>query len=982
MKKRFLPLLLLPSLGLCSFATPLGIFAEGGLPEAASVGDTVSIPTKTLSYEGQSKNADILITSPSGAFYSGKELTISETGVYQVTYRATFGDHEEKETHFIRVDYRAQDLFKADGDILVSSGAFSYDESFKGVKATFKNNAALSFRKPIDLNSLSPDTPLVSFLIDSSAVGAADFSTFNITLTDAYNPANYVTINCVDSGTTNTYGEAMYVKAGAAGQTLYGYEKDDNRHSDPSFGSAIRCSFRSIALSGTYNQASFYYDYASQDVYGYPNYEIAPAKRKIVGLSSKADHPTDPFGGFSKGLAYLSFEAKNFNSGSGDVVFTSVAGIDLSQGNYLDEASPEIKVDLAGNLDIPEAVKGRKYKIFEASAFDAYDGDVETEVKVYYLSSEGKKIDVDVEGGYFTPLHIGDYKIVYTAKDRFLNEKEISLSLYCGRASEPLLGLLPFKKVNSVVYDTVSLPSLDDFAVSGGSGTIKKSRFIIDPSGCLLDWQEDKFTPSEVGTYTVRYQAFDYLGQAAISNLKLEVKNLSEPIFLSEISLPVAFVKGEKAVLPESKAKMPGEDNPVDCPVEIYVNDAKLDGHSFVPSGDSVKIAYLASSLKKEFTVPVVDLEQGAKQEKYLYGDGTGKVYENEISFTTSEEGEVTFLRALKSSSLSLRFTLPDMMENETMGVRMNAVSLTLRKEANGYSLTSPSGKQASLSLETDGSIVLSYDNSSRAIKDASGLEVLVLDQDDEGASFSGFEQDITLAFTLSAKRTISLSKINNQSFGTRGRETPADEIGPELSLPSSMPAVKQKLGASVTLPSAFAYDVLNEVSSFLLTLVKPDGSKETLDPSKENLVTFSQYGSYRLEYVATDAKGNSSKSIRLFSVYETEKPSITLTSSLKETYEVNEEIALPNYQVSDNSVDYELVFILLTPDYERIVLLKDQSGSLTYYLDKDDYSSYKVSSTSFKLSKAGRYTLLVIANDRFYNVTTKEITFNVKGAN
>lgn len=981
MKKRFLPLLLLPSLGVSAFASPLGIWASEELPTSASVGDSISIPSKTLTYDGESKSADILITSPSGASYSGSKLSITEPGVYQVTYRAYFGSHEEKETHTIRVDYRAQDLFKANDYASASSGSFSYDPSFKGVKATFKNNGVLTYVKPVDITKFSKESPLVSFIIDPSAIGTADFSTFNITLTDVYDSSNYVTINCVDSGTTNTYGEGMYVKAGANGQTLYGYERDNHRHSDPSFGSAIRCSFRGITLSGNYHQASFYYDYPNQDVYGYPNYEASPAMRKIVGLNSKADHPTDPFGGFSKGLAYLSFEAKNFSSGSGDVVFTSIAGESLDGGSYSDKEAPEIKVDLAGNASIPDAVKGRKYKIFEASSFDSFDGDVETDTKVYYLPTDGKKIDVETEEGYFTPLHVGDYQIVYKAKDRFLNGSEIKLSLYCGKNSNELLGVLPEKKMEGEVYSSLSLPSLDDFSVSGGSGVITKSRFIIDPSGNLASCPLDQFTPTEVGVYTVRYQAFDYLGQAAIGNLKITVRNLASPIFLNEISLPVAFVKGEKASLPEAKAKMPGEKSPLDCPVEIYVNDEKISGNSFLPSGEVAKIAYVASSLKKEFTVPVVDLEQGAKQEKYLYGDGVSSISENEISFTSNEEGEVTFLRSLKSSSLLLKFLLPDMVAGEAMKVRMNNVSLTISKEENGYALASPSGLKTSLTLDNDGSIYLSYDNLTRKVSDASELAILPIEADDEGNAFAGFEEDITLSFALGKDRTVSVSKINNQTFGLRGRSSPLDEIGPELSLPE-MPAVKQMLGASVTLPIVKAYDVLNEVASCELTLVKPDRSTVKLDPSVENVLTFEEYGSYRLEYMASDCKGNTSRTIRLFSVYEINKPTLSLTSSLKESYAPGEEIALPSYEVSDDSSSYVLAYILLTPDYERVMLLKDESGNLTYYLDMDDYSPYKVTSTSFKLSKEGDYTLLAVVRDQFYNVTAKEIKFNVKGAN
>ena len=982
MKKRIFLLLLLSFSGIASFGRPLSLAAEGDLPTSLEVGDSVNIPSKTLTYLDESKTAEVLITSPSGGVYTGNRLTIEEPGVYQVTYRAYFGSHEEKETHEIRVDYRARDLFECNDYVTVKSGSFSYDESLSGVKATFKNNGVLSYRKPVDLAKLGTDTPLVSFIIDPSAIAAADFSTFNINIVDAYDKNNYVAINCVDSGTVNTAGEGMYVKAGAVGQTLYGYETDTNRHSNPSFGSSIHSSFRAMSGSGEYHAAEFYFDYSSLDLYGYPNFISAPKRRKIVGLASKADHPTDPFAGFKTSLAYLSFEAKNFSSGSGDVVFTSIAGTSLDEDKYLDEKAPEIKVDLAGNLVAPDAALYRPYKVFEASSFDEFDADVETDCKIYYLPGDGKRIDVEIGDGYFLPRYIGDYQIVYAAKDRFLNENTLTISLSCLRESKPLLGVLSLNKLETTVYSSVSVPSFEDFVVSGGSGLISKNRLLIDPDGILSSLDSETFVPTKIGTYRVRYQAFDYLGQAVICDLKVTVKNLTSPIFLNEAKLPAAFVQGEKATLPIVQAKTAGETSPVDCPVDIYVNGSKIDGNSFVPTGGEVNIAYVASSLRQEYNVPVVDLAQGSKQENCLYGKGSSSVSENEVIFTATEEGDVTFVRSLKPSELILKFALPDTNEGETMKIKLsdgdNAVSLTVKKEGSGYSLAT-SSSNSELTLDGDGSIYLAYDNIERKISDGSGYDILSLNFDDDGNSFVGFTNDITLSFHLNAGSSIALNKINNQAFGLRGRSSPLDEIGPELSLPS-MPAVKQKMGSSVELPIVKTYDVLNEIASFNLTLIRPDKTQVALDPSVKNTITFDQYGSYRLEYVASDIKGNSSKTIRLFSVYETNPPELSVTSSLKDSYLVGDEIALPDYKISDDSSDYVVTFILLTPDYERIMLLKDESGSITYYLDKDDYSSYRVSSTSFKLKKDGTYTLLIRARDRFYNVTSKEISFTVKG--
>lgn len=985
MKKRLLPLLAFSALGLALSLPRFSVSAEGELPSTLSVGDTLNLPSKSMSYNGESKSAEILILSPSGATYTGNSLTIEEAGVYTITYRAFFGDHEEKETHTIRVDYTPCDLFKANDAVALKRGSFSYDGSLSGVKATFKNSGLLTFAKPLSLNKLGVATPLVSFIIDPSAKGTADFATFNINIVDAYNENNYVTINCVDSGTINTGGEAMYIKAGAVDQILYGYETDTNRHSDPSFGASIRSSFRAISSSGEYHTADFYLDNSALDVYGYPNFLASGKKRKIVGLSSQADHPTDPFAGFTSDLVYLTFEAKSFSSASGDVVFTSVGGMDLSADLFSDSDAPKISLDLAGNTDVPDAVLGRPYPLFEASSFDEFDGDVETQCNVYFLPGDGRKIDVSVDSSQFTPAYVGDYEIRYSSHDRFLNESQESLFVHCGKSSYPLLGTLPYYKTEATAYSAVSLPSLEDFSVSGGSGVIKKSRILIEPNGQLSPLSEDTFTPKDTGAYTIRYQAFDYLNQAVVCDLKVTVNNLVGPIFLGQINLPVAFVSGEETTLPLVEAKMPGETSPVDCPVEVYVNGEKLQGNAFTPEGSSVDIAYVASSERKEYAVPVVDLAQGQKQENILYGKGEATLSENAVTFKASEDGEVHSLRSLKPSELILKFGLPDFVDGDKVGVKLDdgcgAITLFVEKSDGGYKLSSSSRAGVGLTLDGDGDVYLRYDASTKQISDGSGLSVMAIGQTDDGSSFNGFSNGLRLSFLLEEGKSVALSKINNQTFGNRGRDIPQDEIGPEISLPS-LPAVKQKVGSSVVLPKAEAYDVLNAVSTFVLTVVKPDKTKVELDPTLDNTLTFDQYGSYRLEYLATDAKGNSSKTIRLFNAYESNSPTLTLTSSLKESYGVGEEIALPAYTVTDDSQSYVVTMTLLTPDYERVVLLKDDSGAITHYLDKDDYSSYRVSSSSFKLSKEGHYSLLVIARDQFYNVSEKRVEFNVKGAN
>ena len=76
-------------------ATVLCLFAfaanDSTLPEKVFVGDSVTIPDKTLSLNGESKAATVTVTMPDGGLFGGNRIVASLAGKYNVTYSATIG---------------------------------------------------------------------------------------------------------------------------------------------------------------------------------------------------------------------------------------------------------------------------------------------------------------------------------------------------------------------------------------------------------------------------------------------------------------------------------------------------------------------------------------------------------------------------------------------------------------------------------------------------------------------------------------------------------------------------------------------------------------------------------------------------------------------------------------------------------------------------------------------------------------------------
>ena len=78
--------------------------------------------------------------------------------------------------------------------------------------------------------------------------------------------------------------------------------------------------------------------------------------------------------GFTSDLVYCRVKIEEYIAGTGSLVVTKYGKYDLTQDTFEDKEGPEIKIDTLGYdaENLPHAVIGKKYRVFDALAYDLY----------------------------------------------------------------------------------------------------------------------------------------------------------------------------------------------------------------------------------------------------------------------------------------------------------------------------------------------------------------------------------------------------------------------------------------------------------------------------------------------------------------------------------------------------------------------------------------------------------------------------------
>ena len=165
--------------------------------------------------------------------------------------------------------------------------------------------------------------------------------------------------------------------------------------------------------------------------------------------------------------------------------------------------------------------------------------------------------------------------------------------------------------------------------------------------------------------------------------------------------------------------------------------------------------------------------------------------------------------------------------------------------------------------------------------------------------------------------------------------------------------------GTTVTLPTAFAMDVLADSATVTMTVKAPDGNvvKDTdgkelskVTAEKAHRIKIEQYGNYNLEYVATDGTNTTRTIVTSIRVLDETAPELTWKDSVPVLHKVGDKLTFPEIILSDNVTENDKIVTWIT------VIHPD--GTMTH------------EKNSMELSQEGVYEIRFQAMDEAGNIT------------
>ena len=970
------------------------------LTEKVHLGETVPLPDYYVQSGSDMVKAEKRVVAPSGMVYGGNKFVASEPGLYTVEYTVN-GALVHSETCMAYIG--SQDLLSGNALVEVDgikNYRFKEDDAYKGVAVNIQSGAKITYEQEINMASLTKNDLLFEGIVEPRNEGEADFQQMVLTFTDIADDSVYFKVTITDGHADGgTPGSVVYINAGANGQTAGGL----NYNTTPPkwdtttiYGTNVTASFRAELYNGGSNYSvKLYYDANENALY---------TERGGITLVADFDDPVifagTAWSGFKSGKAKLSISFNEVKSDGGRVIINNVAGLRLVDEEIVDDVAPELTIDLLGQSKAPNALLGTEYKIFPYTVEDFFDKNVKVKVTVVHENVlTGAKTDVSVKDDCFIANRLGKYIITYTATDYSGNQTVKSVSFDCITEADDIEIKGLGEDFSAKAFEEVKVPSMLQVHATGGNGDLKITVKAFDPEGAEIALNDFSFVPEKLGVYKIIYTATDYYGVSSEAVLKITVGENTETVFLNGIVLPDLLISGFEYTLPQINAKTCYNGKVVNCAIVYYVNGTAIGGRMFTASGSSVTVEARAykegtsgeyESIQK--TVTVVDGNTGANHAAYFY-DGEGHITATEtanaIELAASSDGSATFANKLRSNNFTLELNFDDRKTNFSyfniiLTDAESAKTVTFKFAfAPAPAITVPHGQSVNYPTNR-GYLKFNFNCSNGIVTDNNDIRVASVLVDDEGNDFTGFANGLYVDFAFEDVRgasSLSLASLNDQLLGTR---TKGDEFGPSIEILGEI-AVKARVGEEITIPVATAYDVLSQVDRVTVMVrkigVPPQVILDTTSAGETHTLKLTERGTYQVIYYAYDTLENQSYEMRTIRVVDSVAPQLSVSFS-NTTKSVGDTITLPKVTASDDSGNvYYDIFVAL-PNSEMRLVLHNEKGLSTSYLTANDThypSSFKAADNAFRLEMKGRYTLIVMAYDDDYNLTTQSFTITVK---
>lgn len=862
-----------------------------------------------------------------------------------------------------------------------------------GLYAQLVPNDSLTLKNVIDLEELGEKgESFVEFSACVEQAYNAEYTRIRLEMIDVYDESNYVTVQIsADPQLENSAGTSYFLACASNGQKLSGYEENKNLvHVNNEYGAWSPFSFCGIWGSSDYT--GLYYDVTKKAIYAVSN---MGARKMIIDFDDPVHFGTYLWDGFTSNEVYCRISCDKYKTDAAKLLVRKYGNFDLSNPELDDRVAPVLDIQYGeySEENVPNALVGKAYPVFPVTAFDAVDGVVDADVKVYMNYYSSQKLEVRLKNGAFTPQISGPHYIVYSSVDSRGNTVEKVLRVNAQDSCEPLS--IRFENVQDtcVEGDKYAFPA---YEISGGLGKLALS-VSASLNGKTLAIEDGGVRPYESGTLKIKYALQDYIGQTYETEQEIAVTDAVKPTFIEEPILPKYLIAGNRYTLPALNAYdyVTAKGSPISTAISVKENgnSCNLTNNVYVPSDVSqaeivytAKIGNATAEYCKVLPVYSVTNSDGLDMAKYfVYGaNGASVATPDAVNLIASADEKFEFINYVTALSFRTGFSLG---ENYT-GVKKFHILLTDIKNENKvlkFTYTFE-GKTAYFYLNDKEDGKVSVDGALEAEKrfrlnlntlenkvfyDIKNNNVLPVNTFMDGTPYTGFTKSrayVTYYFEgVSEETTIGINDINS---GYLSDET-EDWIKPILAWNGDVGGQKE-INSTLKLPQLLANDVLSGDIDAYVTIKAPSGNIITdlqgrvcnnfLYDGTDIAFILAEYGDYLVTVTAMDASGNKTTSSTLISVIDTEKPVLHISGSIALTGKVGQKISLPKATAKDNYSEASISVYVVYPTSEILDVSENVDG--------------------FVASVAGTYTVVYSVSDAAGNFVTEYYKITVTEGN
>ena len=951
------------------------------------LGETLDVQAATITQGGQEYAAKAVVRYPSGVKYEKEKIVLSEAGVYTVEYTANANGKLISQSVSFTVKNVAYTI-GGNGSVSYGTNA-QVNENIKGLNVQLSATGTFRYNKVIDLSDNNVDsTPVLRFYTTPEQKGVREIDTVFVTLTDAYDPDNFVVVEYKGKLVTYVYVTARANNQPATGLQLLKTMKDgavsyDNQiwsiwKNSGYYGAQMRAQFSDVTYFdlGFNNREKQVYFNGSAANYG---------EKLVVDLDEPAFFADNLFDGFTTGEVIMSIHAGGYASSNFNFFITQIDGQDLSTKTDKNATPPSIHVDfgdVAPSQTISHVV-GREYTLFPAVAYDDSGNQIECKSYVYYNYYSSARTLVNVQDGCFTPTRTGVYTVVYKAVDNFGNQAVSTLDIRC-ISRETVVAEFVGKQTTGIVGQNVPIAKLDvKNPLSDGVVDVVAKLKNSDISYFVQDG--GSFVPFYKGDYEIIYTYSDSLDTATFS-YEMNVAGLDTPLFVGDAIVPKYFIKNSEYYIPDYYAYDYSNGTELKK-ADVYVSfdggeKQKLSGNVLKVEGtvNTVDVIFQVGSEQKSYRGIVVDTNYGKRGQldlsKYLYGGSafTIETSTDGITYTTTaNNGTSASLDLIQYGFLdvfNVQFLVQENADNfdsftitlTSQTDRTDKICIVYESTAQGTNIDVQRGEYnvqgtCSSSIQGGQSFKLYVENETLRFRD-SDLEILTSEL------FDGFSKKffVNVAFGgITGDTAVQFKQMMNQMLSdiTYDMVNPIF-VGEEF-------AEDYKMGDTVYISAFDCYDFVDPNPEFYYTisdenmefLTAEDGTVfdgEQNDTYSEYTILIDRYMRGDLLCFVKDYSGRKEEGGYTFSVNDEEPPTIQLETDTN-VYEVGDEVQIVTPIVSDDNSQTSYSAGVIDPD-GRIRIIKDNC---------------------FTADKAGTYTVIYYAFDETNNTSFAQYSIKVK---